>query len=84
MGSLGEVHYDQRNSCCERCGKPLEFRQFRVVEIQIENCRDNDTDQSAEEMSEYEIARLRERNIDGPITQNGGCTLKRQPWWPNL
>lgn len=64
---LGKMHDHESNRGRQASRKPLQTRERIVLEIELEDGRDNDTDQSAEEVTEYQSPRLRQRDIDSTV-----------------
>lgn len=78
MSGLGHVHDNESNSRRKGCCEPLQPVWGIVSKVELENGSDDDTNESAEEVTENKGTRLGERDVDGTITQNGRSTLKSQ------
>lgn len=78
MSRLGEVHDHQGDSGSQTCCEPLESWVRIVLQVELEDSCDNDTDQSAEEMAKDQRTWLRKRYIDGTITKDrrGALSLR--------
>lgn len=54
MCGFGQVHDNERNGCCETCGKPLKSWKWVIMEVELEDGCDDDADQATEEVAEDE------------------------------
>jgi hypothetical protein len=75
MGRLCEVHDNKGESGSQRCCQPLESWVRVLLQIELEDRRHDNANESAEEMAKDEGSRLRQRNVDGAVTEDCRSTL---------
>lgn len=70
MSSLGQVHDNKGDSCCKTGCEPLKSGKWVFGKVELEDSCNDDTDQTAEEVTEDERTRLCEWYIDCSIAEN--------------
>lgn len=75
MGGLSCVHDYQSDGGCEGSCDPLETWRVIIVQVKAEDDGDDDADEGAEEVAEDEGARLSQRDVNGAVAENGGCSI---------
>lgn len=69
------MHDHERDGCREAGCKPLESWERIIGKVELEDGRDDDTGQTAEEMAENEGPGLGQRDIDRSIAEDCGGAL---------
>ena len=75
MGRLCEVHDDKGESGGQGCCQPLESWVGILLQVELEDSRHDNANESAEEVAKDEGSWLRQRDVDGAVTENRRSAL---------